>query len=64
MNREELKQNLRAKIQEKQIYRSSKNKKDKVLGETLSSMGIDKEKLKKDLEELKKQGGLSFDITN
>jgi predicted DsbA family dithiol-disulfide isomerase len=55
--RNELRKKLRERIIERQIGRSSKENKDKVLTDTLKSMGIDKEKFKKDLEAMQKAGG-------
>ena len=61
MNRQqELRNKLRAKIGEKRISRSSKQSKEKVLEKTLKKVGIDKDKLKADIEALKKQGGFVF----
>lgn len=60
--RQELRNALKAKITEKQIVRSTKDRKEQVLDKTLKNLGLDKEKLKKDLEELKKQGGLKIDM--
>ena len=56
-NRQELRQKLRAKIDEKKIGRTNKENKDKILTDTLKSMGIDKERLIQDLETMKKAGG-------
>ena len=60
--REKLREKLRAKIGEVRIARSSKTNKEKVLERNLAKVGIDKEKLKADLEALKKQGGLSINL--
>jgi len=60
--RNELKNKLRAKLEERKINRSTKETKEKILTKTLKKMNIDKEKLKKDMEEVKKQGGLSFNL--
>ena len=55
---------LRAKLKEKialqRITRSTKEQKEYTLDKTLKGMGIDKDKLKADLEAVKKQGGLSI----
>jgi ribosomal protein S4 len=55
---------LRAKLKEKialqRITRSTKEQKEHTLDRTLKRMGIDKDKLKADLEAVKKQGGLSI----
>lgn len=60
--KQELRNMLKAKIGEKRIQRSTKDHKEQVLNKTLKNIGIDKEKFKKDLEELKKQGGLKVDM--
>lgn len=60
--KQELRNMLKAKIGEKRIQRSTKDHKEQVLDKTLKNIGIDKEKFKKDLEELKKQGGLKVDM--
>jgi predicted DsbA family dithiol-disulfide isomerase len=57
IRRQELRKKLRDRIGEKQIKRSNKENKEKVLTQTLESMGIDKERFKKDLEALQKSGG-------
>lgn len=59
----ELKNMLRAKISEKRIERSSKQSRENILDKTLKDIGIDKEKFKKDLEEVKKQGGLDINLS-
>ncbi len=60
--RQKLRQKLRAKIGESRISRSSKKSKEKVLENTLKKMGLDKDKLKADIEALKKQGGLTINL--
>jgi len=60
--REELKKRLKARIEEGKISRSSKLAKQDILDKTLKNMGIDKEKLEKDMEEVKKQGGLTINL--
>ena len=55
--RQELKQKLKAKIEERQIHRCPKDTKEKILTDTLKSMGIDKERLMKEMDILKKAGG-------
>jgi hypothetical protein len=59
----ELRNMLRAKIGEKRIKRSSKQNRENILDKTLKDIGIDKEKFKKDLEEVKKQGGLEMNLS-
>ena len=61
-NRDELRRKLRAKIEESRISRGSKQSKEKVLETTLKRMGLDKDKLKADIEALKKQGGLTINL--
>jgi hypothetical protein len=61
-DREELKKRLKARIEEGKISRSSKLAKQDILDKTLKNMGIDKEKLEKDMEEVKKQGGLTINL--
>ena len=58
------KNKLREKIGEKSIQRSSKENKELILGKMLQEIDIDKDKLKADLEALKKQGGLELNIKN
>jgi hypothetical protein len=53
---------LRSKLEERKIQRSSKKTKEHVLEKTLKKIGIDKEQLKKDLELVKKQGGLQVKL--
>ena len=60
--RDELRAKLRAKIGEDRIKRSSKKQKDEILGKTLKNMGIDKDKMQKDLEAVKKQGGFTMTL--
>ena len=60
--RDELRAKLRAKIGEDRIKRSSKRQKDEILKTTLKDMGIDKEKMQKDMEAVKKQGGFSMTL--
>ena len=64
MQRKKLSNLLKSKITEKQIYRSGKNQKEKVLEKTIVSLGIDKDKFKTDLEAIKKQGGLEINMKN
>jgi len=56
-NRQELRQKLRSKIEERQIHRCPKEQKDKILTDTLKSLGIDKKKLMEELEIIQKAGG-------
>ena len=63
-SRVELLQKLRGKIGEHKMKRSSKETREKVFSEGLKEMGIDKEKFKEDLENIKKQGGLNISLDN
>ena len=60
--RDELRSKLRAKIGEDRIKRWSKKQKDEILKTTLKDMGIDKDKMQKDLEAVKKQGGFTMTL--
>ena len=61
-NRELLRAKLRDKVEESRIERSNKNIKNKILHQTLKEMGIDKDKLTKDMENVKKEG-LTINLT-
>lgn len=60
--RNELRNKLKAKLEESKITRSTKKTKENILTKTLKKMNIDKEKLKADMEEVRKQGGLSINL--
>lgn len=60
-NNTELRNKLKSKILDKNLKRSSSNRKDILMDKNFKKMGIDKEKFKADLEAVKKQGGLSED---
>ena len=60
--RDELRAKLRAKIGEGRINRSNKRQKDEILKTTLKDMGIDKVKMQKDMEAVKKQGGFTMTL--
>ena len=60
--RDELRAKLRSKIGEKKISRSGKVVKEKVMGTALNSIGLDLDKLKADIEAVRKQGGLTVNI--
>ena len=62
--RAELRQILRSKIEEKQISRGTKLHKEAILKSTLKKIGIDKDKLKEDIKNIKKQGGLEISLNN
>lgn len=57
--REELRKKLHSKLLTKKMGRISKEKKEHMISKSLKKMGIDKDKFKKDLEDLKKQGGFT-----
>ncbi len=60
--RQELLAKLQAKIGQVRVCRSSKHNKERILEQTLSKVGLDKDKLKADIKALKKQGGLTINI--
>jgi len=60
--REELRQKLRYKLYEKKMQRSSNEVKNEIISKSFDKNGVDLEKLKKDLEEVKKAGGLEFKL--
>ena len=60
--RDELRAKLRAKLGEDKIKRSNKFQKDQILTKTLKDMGINKEKMQKDMEAVKKQGGFTLNL--
>ena len=62
-NREELKKKLKEKLVENKISRSSKVAREVILEKSLKTMGIDKDKMKKDLDAVKKQGGFSLNLS-
>tara|TARA_B110000971_G_C19577249_1_gene305734 strand:+ start:180 stop:386 length:207 start_codon:yes stop_codon:yes gene_type:complete len=61
-NKSELRDKLKSKLEEQKITRSSKFSKEIILKESLKKMGIDRDKLKKDMIEVNKKGGLSFNL--
>jgi hypothetical protein len=61
--RKKLRQELRYKISEGQISRSNKQNKELILEKTLKKMGLDKDKLKADIEAVNKQGGLTLNLS-
>ena len=61
-SRKELSNLLKSKLGEKRINRSSKLNKELILDKTLKKLGIEKDKFKADLEEVKKQGGLEINM--
>jgi len=59
-----LKDKLKEKMQLLKLKRSTKRSRDTFVDNKLKNIGIDKEKLKNDMEQIKKQGGLTFDLKN
>ena len=55
--RQKLKKKLRAKIEERQIQRTTKEQRDKILDDTLKAVGIDKKRFMDEMETMKKAGG-------
>jgi len=62
--KDNLKDKLKEKMQLLKLKRSTKRSRDTFVDNKLKSIGIDKEKLKNDMEQIKKQGGLTFDLKN
>jgi SMC interacting uncharacterized protein involved in chromosome segregation len=60
--RNELRTKLRNKLEDSKMTRFTKQNKEKILEKSLKQMNIDKEKLKKDIEEVNNQGGLTFNL--
>uniref|UniRef100_A0A6C0H2S3 Uncharacterized protein n=1 Tax=viral metagenome TaxID=1070528 RepID=A0A6C0H2S3_9ZZZZ len=60
--REKLSEQLKSILLEKKLNRSSKIQREETLTKTLASFGIDKDKLKEDLERIKKQGGMEINM--
>jgi len=61
--RQKLREKLRAKIGDSKISRGTKHSKEMVLENTLKKMGLDKDKLKSDIMAVKKQGGLTINLS-
>jgi hypothetical protein len=55
---------LKDKLNMNRFHRQTKKTKQNVMDKSLEKLGIDKDKLSKDLEEVKKQGGLEFTVKN
>lgn len=55
--------NLQAKLEQKRLERASKHAKQQVLDRTFKKLGIDSEKFKQDLEQVKKSG-LTINMKN
>jgi hypothetical protein len=62
--KDNLKDKLKEKMQLLKLKRSTKRSRDTFVDNKLKNIGIDKEKLKNDMEQIKKQGGLTFDLKN
>jgi hypothetical protein len=62
IEKNDLRERLKAKIEDKCMGRSSKKVKETVLNKTLKHFGIEKDKLKADLDAVKKQGGLEIKL--
>jgi hypothetical protein len=62
IEKNDLRERLKAKIEDKCMARSSKKVKETVLNKTLKHFGIEKDKLKADLDAVKKQGGLEIKL--
>lgn len=60
MDRSEKLQLLKQKILEKKMGRYTKTNKEKVFKQSLEQVGIDPEKFKQDLKDLKDQGGFTI----
>lgn len=64
IEKDNLKDKLKEKIQLLKLKRLSKRCRDTFVDNKLKKIGIDKDKLKHDMEQIKKQGGLTFDLKN
>lgn len=64
MDKKELRERLRAKISEKKIDRFGKKQKEITLEKSLQDLNIDYKKFRNDLENVKKEGGLTLNIKN
>jgi hypothetical protein len=62
--REELKQKLKDKLFESQMERIPSKVRNNILEKSLKNIGINKDKLKLDLDNLNRQGGFTMDIKN
>ena len=62
--KDKLKEKLKEKMQLLKLKRSTKKVRDTFVDNKLKKIGIDKDKLKHDMEQIKKQGGLTFDLKN
>jgi hypothetical protein len=62
MENENNRQKLKTFLVEKRLQRLNKLGKENTLDKVLKSMSINKDELKKDLENIKKQGGLNISL--
>ena len=62
MNREQLREKLRLKLGNKKLRRTNKKVRNQIMEKGLKKEGVDLEKLKKDIEAVNKQGGLTVDL--
>ena len=62
MATESNREKLKTLLVEKKLQRLNKVGKEKTLDSVLKSMSINKDELKKDLENIKKQGGLTITL--
>tara|TARA_B110000977_G_C11006625_1_gene466017 strand:+ start:606 stop:842 length:237 start_codon:yes stop_codon:yes gene_type:complete len=53
--KEELRQRLKQKVFEKSLGRNTRKAQEKIFNDSLNKLGIDKDKLKNDLERVNKQ---------
>lgn len=53
--KEELRQRLKQKMFEKSLGRNTRKAQEKIFNDSLNKLGIDKDKLKNDLEQVNKQ---------
>ncbi len=62
--KDNLKDKLKEKMQLLKLKRSTKRSRDTFVDNKLKNIGIDKDKLKNDMEQIKKQSGLKIDLKN
>ena len=62
MNREELKKKLRQKLSASKMKRSTKQVQNMVYEKEFKKQGVDLDKLKEDIEAVRKQGGLTLNL--
>ena len=64
IEKDKLKDKLKEKMQLLKLKRSTKRSRDTFMDNELKKIGIDKDKLKHDMEQIKKQGELTFNLKN